>query len=87
MSIELSRKDIVWGYIAQFFSIAAGVIMLPLVLRMLKPNEIGMNYLMLTIGSMVSLFDFGFAPQFGRNITYVFQRCPGFNERRSRYQS
>jgi O-antigen/teichoic acid export membrane protein len=39
---------------------------------MLKPDEIGMNYLMLTIGSMVSLFDFGFAPQFGRNITYVF---------------
>jgi len=72
MSIQLSRKDIVWGYIAQFFSIAAGIIMLPLVLRMLKPNEIGMNYLMLTIGSMVSLFDFGFAPQFGRNITYVF---------------
>lgn len=72
MSIQLSRKDIVWGYIAQFFSIAAGIIMLPLVLHMLKPNEIGMNYLMLTIASMVSLFDFGFAPQFGRNITYVF---------------
>ena len=32
----------------------------------------GLNYLMLTIGSMVSLLDFGFSPQFGRNITYAF---------------
>lgn len=39
---------------------------------MLSAEEIGMNYLMLTVGSLVSLFDFGFAPQFGRNITYVF---------------
>ncbi len=31
-----------------------------------------MNYLMLTISSMVALLDFGFAPQFARNITYVF---------------
>lgn len=72
MSIKLSVKDIIWGYFAQFFSIASGMIMLPLVVRMLKPEEIGMNYLMITVGSMVSLFDFGFAPQFGRSITYIF---------------
>jgi O-antigen/teichoic acid export membrane protein len=72
MEIKISKKDVVWGYIAQFFSIASGIIVLPLILRMLSSEEIGMNYLMLTIGSMVALFDFGFAPQFGRNITYVF---------------
>lgn len=72
MSITLSRKDIIWGYFAQFFSIAAGIITLPLILHMLTAEEIGMNYLMLTVGSLVSLFDFGFAPQFGRNITYIF---------------
>lgn len=72
MKIDLSKKDIIWGYFAQFFSIASGIIMLPIVLRMLKPDEIGMNYLMLTVGSMVALFDFGFAPQFARNITYIF---------------
>ncbi|GHT33591.1 hypothetical protein AGMMS49574_19590 [Bacteroidia bacterium] len=72
MEIKINKKDIVWSYFAQFFSIASGIIVLPFILRMLSPEEIGMNYLMLTIGSMVSLFDFGFAPQFGRNITYVF---------------
>lgn len=72
MNISLSKNDIIWGYFAQFFSIASGIITLPLILRMLSAEEIGMNYLMLTIGSLVALFDFGFAPQFGRNITYVF---------------
>lgn len=72
MEVAISRKDIIWGYIAQFFQIASGLITLPLILKMLSVEEIGMNYLMLTIGSLVALFDFGFAPQFGRNITYVF---------------
>jgi len=72
MNITLSKKDVVWGYFAQFFSMASGILVLPLILRLLTPEEIGMNYLMLTVGSMVSLFDFGFAPQFGRNISYIF---------------
>lgn len=72
MQIKLTKKDIIWGYFAQFFSMASGILVLPFVLRLLTPEEIGMNYLMLTVGSMVSLFDFGFAPQFGRNISYIF---------------
>jgi len=72
MNITLSKKDIAWGYFAQFFSMAAGILVLPVILRRLTSEEIGMNYLMLTVGSMVSLFDFGFAPQFGRNISYIF---------------
>ena len=70
--IIVSKRDVVWSYLGQFFSIASGLITLPLVLRMLSTEEIGMNYLMLTLGSLVSLFDFGFSPQFGRNISYVF---------------
>lgn len=72
MEITINKKDVLWGYLAQFFSIASGVIVLPLILRTLSAEEIGMNYLMLTIGSLVALFDFGFSNQFGRNITYVF---------------
>lgn len=72
MQITLTKKDIIWGYFAQFFSMASGILVLPFILRLLTPEEIGMNYLMLTVGSMVSLFDFGFAPQFGRNISYIF---------------
>lgn len=72
MEVKVTKGDIIWSYIAQFFNIGAGLIVLPLILHMLSTEEIALNYLMLTIGSMVALIDFGFAPQFGRNITYVF---------------
>ena len=70
-NINITKKDIIWSYIAKFFQIGSGFITLPLILRMLTPEEVGMNYLMLTISSMVALLDFGFGPQFGRNFTYV----------------
>lgn len=74
--IRITKKDVAWSYVAQFFNIGAGVITLPMILHMLTEEEIGMNYLMLTISSMVALLDFGFAPQFARNITYVFAGAP-----------
>ena len=75
-NVRVTKKDIIWSYIAQFFNLGAGLITLPLVLHMLSEDEIGMNYLMLTVSSMVALLDFGFAPQFARNITYVFSGAP-----------
>lgn len=71
-SIEIAKKDIVWSYLAKIFSMTSGLMVLPFVLNKLTAEEVGLNYLMLTIGSMVSLLDFGFSPQFGRNITYAF---------------
>lgn len=59
-TIKVSRQDIIWGYFAQFFSIASGIIILPMVLRMLSAEEVGMNYLMLSVGQLVTLVDFGF---------------------------
>lgn len=70
--IKVSKKDIYWGYFAQIFSVASGLVTLPLILNLLTAEEIGMNYLMLTLGALVALFDFGFTPQFSRNITYIF---------------
>ena len=69
--IEITKKDIAWSYIANIFSIASGIIVLPVILNRLDAEEVGLNYIMLTISSLVSLLDFGFAPQFGRNFTYV----------------
>lgn len=72
MEVKISKSDIVWSYLAQFFNIASGFVTLPLILSMLTTEEIAMNYLMMTVGTLVALIDFGFNPQFGRNITYVF---------------
>lgn len=49
-----------------------GVITLPFILNKLTADEIGLNYVLITVGSVISLVDLGFAPQFARNFTYVF---------------
>ena len=72
MGISISKSDVIWSYISQVFGLGAGLITLPLILHMLTTEEIAMNYLMLTVGAMVAILDFGFSPQFGRNFTYVF---------------
>ena len=71
MGITISKKDVIWSFVAKFFQIATGFLTLPLILNKLSAEEVGLNYLMLTISSMVALLDFGFSPQFGRNFTYV----------------
>ena len=70
--INISKKDVLWGYVATFFQIASGLVVLPFILHFLTKEEVGLNYIMLTVGAMVSLFDFGFTPQFGRNFSYIF---------------
>lgn len=71
MEIEITKKDILWSYIAKFFQISSGLITLPFVLHLLSKEEVGLNYLMATVSSMVALIDFGFSPQFGRNFAFV----------------
>ena len=65
-NISVGKSDVVWSYLAKFLGIASGLLVLPVVLNRLSAEEIGLNYLMLTIGAMVGLLDFGFSPQFGR---------------------
>lgn len=72
MAFKVLKKDIIWGFLVQVFSVFSGIIIIPLMLRLLTAEEIGLYYLMLTAGTLVTLFDFGFAPQFGRNVSYVF---------------
>lgn len=71
MSVIITKKDVIWSYIGNFFGIASGMITLPVILHMLSAQEIGMNYIMLSVGALVQLCDCGFVTQFGRNITYV----------------
>lgn len=69
--LKITRREIFLSYFAQFLSMASGIIVLPFMLKYLHSNELGYYYIMLSIGSLVSLFDFGFTPQFSRSITYI----------------
>lgn len=72
MEIKTSKSDIIWSYIAQFLNLATGLITLPLILKMLSADEVGFNYILMSINSIVALFDMGFSGQFSRYLTYIF---------------
>ena len=71
MEVKATKNDVLLGYIAQIFNYGTGVIVLPVILSKLSANEIGMNYVMLSVGALVSMADFGFSGQIGKNVTYV----------------
>ncbi len=74
---QIGRKDVIWNYLATFFQIGAGLILLPFILKMLPSESVGIWSIFTTITSFTFLLDFGFSPSFTRNITYIFS---GVNE-------
>lgn len=72
MKESLNKKDVIWGYLSKFMSLCSGIITLPLILRMLSEGEIAFNYILISLMSVVALFDLGFAPQFSRNFAFIF---------------
>lgn len=72
MDIIVTKRDILWSYLAKFFNIGVGLITLPAILKLLSAEEVGVNYILLSISSMIVLFDMGFSSQFSRYLTYIF---------------
>lgn len=72
MDINITKRDIAWSYLAQVFNLGTGLITLPIILKLLSPEEVGFNYILISINSIVTLFDMGFSGQFARYLTYIF---------------
>jgi len=70
--MEIGRKDIFWNFLATFLKIASSVLLLPVILRMMSSEMVGIWSIFMTLTALASLFDFGFNPSFTRNVTYVF---------------
>ena len=61
-----------WNYAATIMRVLSGIIILPITLRLLPPEEMGLWAIFLSLTTITSLLDFGFASSFARNVTYVF---------------
>lgn len=72
ISITIGKKDVYWNYLATFLQIGIGVLLFPLILRKFSSETVGVWSIFMTVTSLVALLDFGFAPSFTRNITYIF---------------
>lgn len=71
-TIRIKTKDVVWSYIGNFFRVATNILLLPLILKFLSTDEIGLWYVFASIGQIVVLLDFGFAAALSRNISYIW---------------
>lgn len=65
------KKDVIWGYLAQFLQYGAALLVLPLLLRKLTSVELGVWYVFMTISALVTMLDMGFTPTLARNVSYV----------------
>lgn len=69
---HIGKKEIAWSYAGTFFTISAGVILLPFILHNMPDETVGIWSIFQTITFLVMLLDFGFRPSFARNISYIF---------------
>lgn len=70
--IVITKKDVVWNFIATFLKTASSIILLPIILKYLSAQEIGIWTIFVSIGGLIGIADFGFSPSFSRNITFIF---------------
>lgn len=70
--MKVTKADLFWNYGATFMRVASALIILPLILRMLPSEEVGLWTVMIGLNSMIYLLDFGFFQTFSRAVTYIF---------------
>jgi len=70
--MQIGRKDLLWNYAATSMRILSGIIVLPITLRMLPSEEMGIWSIFLSLMTITALLDFGFSNSFSRNVTYVY---------------
>lgn len=70
-SIKTSKADVIWSYVGTIISMTSGFILLPLLMRYLSDEELGLWYVFVALSNFAMLFEFGFNPTFARNIVYV----------------
>jgi hypothetical protein len=68
---RLRNSAVVWSWIFNGLRLAAGLILLPLVLHKLATPDLGMYFVLLSLSALVPLVDFGFSPTIGRFVTYA----------------
>lgn len=72
MNVHLSNKDYIWSYIGVFLSLFGSVIMTPFVIYFLDGDQYGLWGVFQSLAAITTLFDFGFATTFSRNINYCW---------------
>lgn len=80
MKIKVTKKDVIWNYLGIFMSMGSNFLLLPFMIYFLDSNSLGLWYVYLSIGGIVTLFDFGFNPTIARNVAYSWSGAKQLNK-------
>lgn len=70
--IVITRKDVIWGYVAQACNIGANILVLPAIFKFLPSDTLGIWYIFVNLGMFTTLIGIVFQNAFARNIAYAF---------------
>lgn len=68
---RLLQSSLAWSFLAQFFKFGGTLLLLPVALRKLSEDELGLWYVMTGIGALAVRADFGFSPTLSRGMSYL----------------
>ena len=69
--LKPNNSDYLWGYAASFLGLASGLLVLPIILKYLSKDQVGLWFVFVSLASFSQLLDSGFQPTITRNIGYV----------------
>lgn len=69
---KISFRDINWGFSAQFLNIAAGLLLLPVILTCLSLEEVGLWFVFSSLVGLAQLLELGFQPTIARYVAYIY---------------
>ncbi len=70
--VRLRESAVAWSFLSMLLRVGAAVLVLPLTVRVLPIEQLGLWYVFLSIGMLVSLVDLGFAPTVTRAAGYLW---------------
>ena len=71
---------VVWSFVFTAIRAGGNLLVLPLMLHKLSPEDLGLWYVFLSLGGMASLIDFGFYPTMSRVTAYLWAGAQEIHE-------
>ena len=85
--MQLRKKDYLWSYIGFFLSLVANIILTPFIMYFLDDDSFGLWSVFQSLAAITTLFDFGFATTFSRNINYCWNGAVKLERTRATYSN
>lgn len=73
---RILQSAVAWSFLHTFLRVGASVFVLPLLLRKLPPDHLGLWYVFGTLGALAMLLDLGFEATVSRMTAYVWAGAP-----------